>query len=124
MKRVLIALILVSVTFSFVGRALAAPSDDDVWRMIGVDPDKAPGLDSFADKVLFSFGKVVRTLSVLSIPIAVCGVLLGALVWGIGSLSHNDRVQKTGVVTMLSMIALPVLAKLAPVLVAGFARSF
>lgn len=113
-----------SAVLSLPGKVEAAPTDEDVWRMLGVDPNNAPGLDSFADKVLFSFAKVIRALSVLSIPVAVCGVLLGALVWGIGALSHNERVKKAGVVTMLSMVALPVLAKLAPVLVAGFANSF
>jgi hypothetical protein len=125
MKRALIIVTALCLVLSVQARAQAAPAaDDDVWRMIGVDPDKAPSLDSFADKILFAFAKTVRTLSVLSIPIAVSGVLIGALVWGIGALSHNERVKKGGVVTMLSMIALPVLARLAPLLVASFAQSF
>lgn len=124
MKRLLAALILVGAVTLFAGEALAAPTTDDVWRMLGVDPSNAPGLDSFADRVLFAFASAIRTLSVLSIPIAVIGVLVGALVWGVGSLSHNERVQKGGVVTMLSMLALPVLAKLAPLFVASFAKAF
>ncbi len=125
MKRFLIVLTVVCLVLSAQTRAQAAPiTDEEVWEMIGVDPDSAPDFDSFADRILFSFAKAIRTLSVLSIPIAVCGAIVGALVWGIGALSHNERVKKGGIVTMLSMVALPILARLAPVLVASFARSF
>jgi len=124
MRRALVVLTALCLILSLHGRAYAMPTPDDVWEIIGIDPDKAPDFDTFADRILYGFAKAIRTLSVLSIPIAVGGAIIGAIVWGIGALSHNERVKKGGIVTMLSMVALPILARLAPVVVASFARSF
>ena len=126
-KRVLLisaVVLLVVAAAAPTARAEPTPTPDDVWGKLGVNPNGAPSLDNLTDKIIAGLVSAVRTLSVLSIPIAVCGAVIGALVWGIGAVSHNERVQKSGVVTVLSMCALPIIAKLAPVLVAAFARSF
>lgn len=127
MKRFLVMLTAATLLLAFPASALAAEtslSPDDVWKSLGVDPNAMPSLDSFTGKILSGFVSVVRTLSVLSIPIAVCGAIVGVLIWGVGAVSHNERVQKGGVAVVLSMCALPIVAKLAPVVVAAFARSF
>lgn len=103
--------------------ARAAPSENDIWKLIGVDPQKRINIEDLNNTILATLVSIIRLLNTLAIPVAIIGALIGALTWGIGAITQNERTRKAGIVTIITVCFVPVLAKIAPIIVAAFASS-